>query len=117
MDRVKAMTSTADMKLKRRSKIENTEPRLKSTSSYKNLYPFTANTAYSGQLIADPCRSGVRTTGGTGGGACCVFPFVYKNKQRETCIDFDHDRMWCYVDVLAQKWGNCEQGMESLRVH
>ena len=43
----------------------------------------------------------VRSYGGNGGGACCVFPFIYKGKYYNECTLEDvPDRMndpWCSV--------------------
>lgn len=47
---------------------------------------------------------GVRTYGGNGGGACCVFPFIYKGEVYNSCTTKDTDTKgrfnqdpWCAV--------------------
>ena len=54
----------------------------------------------------------VTTSGGTGGGAICVFPFLYYNNLEITaCTLFNHDQPWCattYNYVNERLWGNCE---------
>jgi len=60
------------------------------------------------------------TCGGTGGGAACSFPFIYKGITYNTCTSEDHSEAWCYTTeseewgissnleiAFAKEWGNC----------
>ena len=51
-------------------------------------------------LFLGDCR--VRSYGGNGGGACCVFPFIYKGRLYHECTEEDADKdawgdRWCSV--------------------
>ncbi len=59
---------------------------------------------------------GIGTTGGNGGGATCIFPYVYEGVQYTTCIGSNNAGvMWCPTADLdganwvagTSKWGNC----------
>ena len=58
-------------------------------------------------VIISECT--VKTTGGTGGGACCAFPFQYKGKIYSKCIQDDHDTLWCRT-AKDGNWGECAAG-------
>ena len=51
--------------------------------------------------------------GGTGGGACCKFPFVYKGKEYRHCTTAgfkNHAVLWCATTTDYDKdklWGHC----------
>ncbi|XP_032227275.2 uncharacterized protein LOC5503106 isoform X2 [Nematostella vectensis] len=48
--------------------------------------------------------------GGTAGGDCCHFPFIYKSKVYQKCIRDSNGKPWCattYNFDLDQKWGYC----------
>lgn len=58
-----------------------------------------------------PCEK--MSHGGTGGGACCVFPFTYKKKQYHHCTTDGfkrHSVLWCATTGnydKDKKWGHC----------
>ena len=50
------------------------------------------------------------TTGGTAGGAPCVFPFTYRGRSYTTCTtDRNNDIAWCSTAAVyaSTNWGNC----------
>lgn len=53
----------------------------------------------------------IPTTGGTGGGEPCVFPFTYAGKTFGACITTNYDKPWCATvsnyDTDGAKWGEC----------
>ena len=46
---------------------------------------------------------------------CCVFPFTYKGKRHNTCVEVDGSKAWCSTEVddagqyIHNKWGFCDQ--------
>jgi len=58
-----------------------------------------------GNCVID-CTGKTATTGGTGGGACCVFPFTYGGVVYNKCTTAGHHRPWCFTNNNF-KWGNC----------
>ena len=50
------------------------------------------------------------TVGGNANGACCVFPFIYKDTLYDKCTRHDHTKQWCSTTSnydLDGEWGNC----------
>ena len=61
-------------------------------------------------LLSGNCD--VRSYGGNGGGACCVFPFTYKGKVYNKCTEDDEELglAWCSVTSdyeRDRKRGHC----------
>ncbi|XP_076802493.1 MAM and LDL-receptor class A domain-containing protein 1-like [Clavelina lepadiformis] len=53
----------------------------------------------------------VWTSGGTGNGQPCAFPFTYNGNVYHTCTYVDHDQPWCSTTTEYQGyWGNCFGG-------
>ena len=53
-------------------------------------------------------RGIVYTTGGTGNGLQCDFPFEYNGKMYYTCTYDDSDRPWCSTTSQYKGyWGYC----------
>lgn len=60
--------------------------------------------------ICVPSNVKVKTYKGTGGGADCVFPFVYEGVERVGCINDDNRKLWCATTNnydTDKKWGRC----------
>ncbi|XP_065653523.1 lysyl oxidase homolog 2A-like isoform X1 [Hydra vulgaris] len=62
------------------------------------------------KCVIDGCER--MSHGGTGDGACCKFPFVYKNKQYNHCTTdgFKENVLWCATTSNYDKdklWGLC----------
>ena len=51
----------------------------------------------------------VGTTGGTGNGCKCVFPFEYDGRSYNSCTSIDHFQPWCSCKAKYDRgaWGNC----------
>ena len=49
----------------------------------------------------------MKTTGGNGGGACCNFPFVYKEITYHDCIKMGPNKSWCGTTIDVSRWGEC----------
>ncbi len=63
---------------------------------------------YQGEYINCGERDIVWTTGGTGNGLECAFPFTYNGKTYYTCTYDDEDRPWCSTTPEYRGyWGYC----------
>jgi hypothetical protein len=56
--------------------------------------------------------SGCTTTGETGAGLECVFPFKYKTIEYTACTSIGHKQPWCstenHEDGNYKKWKSCD---------
>lgn len=61
------------------------------------------------------------TTGGTGEGACCSFPFIFRGVKHNECTTYrsptepteqpmEAGVPWCYTNEAKTKWGYCKGG-------
>ena len=47
--------------------------------------------------------------------SCSVFPFTYKGRRHNTCVEVDGDKAWCSTEVddggmfIPDMWGYCNQ--------
>ena len=58
----------------------------------------------------------VKTTGGDADGACCSFPFRWKNKVYDDCkLSGDGQKSWCGTTYEPDKWGYCDDKAPSWR--
>ena len=62
----------------------------------------------------DNCSSGCLTDStGPVKNSCCVFPFIYKDKKHNTCVEVKGAKAWCSTSVdsnqeyLHNMWGYC----------
>ena len=64
-------------------------------------------------LAAGAKQNVCRTTGGTGHGGACVFPFAYKGKKYTACTTVDNGHTpWCATSSKGGSsgpWGNCQK--------